>query len=91
MPCAGCRANRITATGSKALLPTANPSPIQQSAYSLEACAAAWIGMKLKRKLAWDAVTEMFVGDDAANALRGRKACKPEYDFELVLQRAGIV
>jgi hypothetical protein len=47
--------------------------------------------MKLKRKLAWDAVTEMFVGDDAANALRGRKACKPEYDFELVLQRAGIV
>jgi predicted dehydrogenase len=65
-------------------------APIQQSARSLEACAAAWIGMKLKRKLTWDAATEMFIGDDAANALRGRKARKPEYDFELVLQSAGI-
>jgi predicted dehydrogenase len=65
-------------------------APIQQSARSLEACAAAWIGMKLKRKLTWDAATEMFVGDDAANALRGRQARKPEYDFELVLKRAGI-
>jgi predicted dehydrogenase len=65
-------------------------APIQQSARSLEACAAAWIGMKLKRKLNWDAATEMFVGDDEANALRGRKARKPEYDFELTLKRAGI-
>ncbi len=65
-------------------------APIQQSARSLEACAVAWIGMKLKRKLTWDAATEMFVGDDAANALRGRKARKPEYDFELMLQSAGI-
>ncbi len=65
-------------------------APIQQSARSLEACAAAWIGMKLKRKLTWDAAAERFVGDDAANALRGRQARKPEYDFELVLQRAGI-
>ena len=66
-------------------------APIHQSARSLEACAAAWIGMKLKRKLTWDASTEMFVGDDAANALRGRPARKPEYDFELVLERAGII
>jgi hypothetical protein len=65
-------------------------APIQQSARSLEACAAAWIGMKLKRKLTWDAATESFVGDDAANALRSRKARKPEYDFELVLKKAGI-
>jgi hypothetical protein len=65
-------------------------APIQQSARSLEACAAAWIGMKLKRKLSWDAATERFVGDDDANALRGRKARKPEYDFELALQHAGI-
>jgi myo-inositol 2-dehydrogenase/D-chiro-inositol 1-dehydrogenase len=65
-------------------------APIQQSARSLEACAAAWIGMKLKRKLTWDVATEMFVGDDGANALRGRRARKPEYDFELALQRAGI-
>ena len=65
-------------------------APIQQSARSLEACAAAWISMKLKRKLTWDAATEMFVGDDAANALRGRQARKPEYNFELVLKQAGI-
>jgi predicted dehydrogenase len=65
-------------------------APIQQSARSLEACAAAWISMKLKRKLTWDVATEMFVGDDAANALRERKARKPEYDFNLVLKKAGI-
>jgi predicted dehydrogenase len=66
-------------------------APIQQSARSLEACAAAWIGMKLKRKLQWDAAAEMFVGDDAANALRGRQARKPEYDFELMMKKAGLV
>jgi predicted dehydrogenase len=65
-------------------------APIQQSARSLEACAAAWISMKLNRKLAWDAATERFAGDDAANALRRRPARKPEYDFELALKQAGI-
>jgi myo-inositol 2-dehydrogenase / D-chiro-inositol 1-dehydrogenase len=65
-------------------------APIQQSARSLEACAAAWIGMKLKRKLTWDAATEMFISDDAANALRSRSARKPEFDFERVLKSAGI-
>ena len=65
-------------------------APIQQSARSLEACAAAWISMKLKRKLTWDVATEMFPGDDAANALRERKARKPEYDFNLALKKAGI-
>jgi len=65
-------------------------APIQQSARSLQACAAAWISMKLRRKLTWDAATEMFVGDDEANALRGRKSRKPEYDYELALKNAGI-
>jgi len=65
-------------------------APIQQSARSLEACAAAWIAMKLQRKLTWDAKTEMFVGDEAANALRSRPARKPEYDFEHLLQKAGV-
>ncbi len=27
--------------------------------------AAAWIGMKLKRKLTWDPATKRFIGDDA--------------------------
>jgi len=65
-------------------------APIQQSARSLEACAAAWISMKLRRKLTWDAATESFPGDDEANALRGRKARKPEFDYALAMQRAGI-
>lgn len=65
-------------------------APIQQSARSLEACAAAWIAMKLKRKLSWDAAAEKFVDDDAANALRSRPARKPEYDFELVMKKAGL-
>jgi hypothetical protein len=57
---------------------------------SLEACAATWIGMKLKRKLARDVGTESFVEDDAANALRGGRGRKPEFDFAPVLKRAGI-
>jgi hypothetical protein len=65
-------------------------APIEQSARSLEACAAAWIGMKLKRKLTWDATTEMFVGDDQANAMRERKARKPEYDINVVMNKAGL-
>lgn len=65
-------------------------APIQQSARSLEACAAAWIGMKLKRKLTWDAASEMFVNDDEANGWRGRKARKPEYDYAVAMKRAGI-
>ncbi|HVU27586.1 MAG TPA: Gfo/Idh/MocA family oxidoreductase [Verrucomicrobiae bacterium] len=65
-------------------------APIQQSARSLETCAAAWIGMKLKRKLYWDAATEKFVNDNAANVLRSRPARKPEFDFERVLKSADI-
>ncbi len=65
-------------------------APIQQSARSLQACVAAWISMKLKRKLTWDATTEMFVGNDAANALRGRTARKPEYDYAVAMKKAGL-
>jgi len=65
-------------------------APVDQAVRSLEACCAAWISMKLNRKLKWDAATESFPGDDAANALRGRKARKAAFDFELALKRAGI-
>jgi myo-inositol 2-dehydrogenase / D-chiro-inositol 1-dehydrogenase len=65
-------------------------APIQQSARSLEACAAAWIAMKLKRKLNWDAKTEMFIGDDEANTRRERKARKAEYDIQVVMKNAGL-
>lgn len=65
-------------------------APIQQSARSLEACCAAWISMKLGRKLAWDVASEMFAGDAAANALRERKARKSEYDYAVAMRRAGL-
>src|SRR5882757_7936635 len=66
-------------------------APIQQSARSLEACAAAWIGMKLKRKLTWDAATEMFVSDDEGSAMREGGAPKPEYDYNVAMTKAGLV
>ncbi len=65
-------------------------APIEQSARSLQACATAWIGMKLKRKLTWDFATESFVGDDEANALRSREPRKAEYDFRIAMKKAGL-
>lgn len=65
-------------------------APIQQSSRSLEACVVAWVSMKLGRPVNWNAATESFVDDDAANALRSRKARKPEYDFQVALTKAGI-
>ena len=65
-------------------------APIEQSARSLQACATAWIGMKLKRKLTWDAVAESFVGDDEANALRSRQPRKSEFDYRVAMKKAGL-
>lgn len=66
-------------------------APIEQSARSLQACAAAWIGMKLQRKITWDPVKETFPGDAEANALCSRKPRKAEYDYRENLKKAGIV
>lgn len=65
-------------------------APVDQAARSHEACAAAWIAMKLKRKLTWDSAKEMFVGDDEANALCARRPRKPEYDFNVAMKKAGL-
>jgi predicted dehydrogenase len=65
-------------------------APVDQAARSLQACAAAWISMKLGHKLTWDAAKEAFTGDDAANAMRSRKARAPEYDVNVLLKNAGI-
>jgi predicted dehydrogenase len=65
-------------------------APIEHSSRSLQACATAWIAMKLKRKLTWDAATESFVGDDAANALRSRNPRKAEYDYRVAMANAGL-
>lgn len=65
-------------------------APVQQSSRSLEACAVAWIGMKLNRKLVWDAKKETFVNDKDANAMLSRKARKNEYDIAQIMKKAGL-
>jgi predicted dehydrogenase len=65
-------------------------APVDQSSRSLEACAIAWIGMKLNRKLTWDAKKEMFVGDNEANGMLSRKSRKAEYDVALLMKKAGL-
>lgn len=65
-------------------------APVDQSSRSLEACAIAWIGMKLNRKLTWDAKKEMFVGDNEANGMLSRKSRKAEYDIALLMKKAGL-
>jgi hypothetical protein len=63
---------------------------VDQSARSLEACAAAWIGMKLNRKLTWDVVKENFANDNEANKMLSRKVRKPEYDVARIMKQAGL-
>ncbi|MBC8125702.1 MAG: Gfo/Idh/MocA family oxidoreductase [Gloeobacteraceae cyanobacterium ES-bin-144] len=65
-------------------------APVDQAARSLQTCAAAWIGMKLKRKLTWDVTKEAFINDDEANAMRDRKPRSADYDFNAVMKKAGI-
>ena len=61
---------------------------IEQSAPALEACAAAWIAMKLGRKLTWDPRAEAFVGDVEANAMCRRKPRKAAYDLVPIMRKA---
>lgn len=65
-------------------------APVDQAARSLQACAAAWIGMKLGRQVTWDVATESFLNDAEANALCGRKPRSAEYDLHLIMKKAGI-
>lgn len=65
-------------------------APVDQASCSLNACAAAWVSMKLGRKLKWDAAKEAFVNDDEANAMRSRSPRKAEYDIQAMLKSGGI-
>jgi myo-inositol 2-dehydrogenase/D-chiro-inositol 1-dehydrogenase len=65
-------------------------APVDQSARSLEACAVAWIGMKLNRKLNWDAKKEQFIKDKEANSMLARKAERPGYDIASIMKKAGL-
>ncbi len=55
-------------------------APIDQAVRSLQACAAAWISMKLGRPLEWDPARESFTNDAEANALRKRTPRSARYD-----------
>jgi myo-inositol 2-dehydrogenase/D-chiro-inositol 1-dehydrogenase len=65
-------------------------APVYESARSLEACAAAWIGMKLGRRLTWDSRKEKFVKDKEANAMMERKVQDPQYDLAAIMKKAGL-
>jgi hypothetical protein len=65
-------------------------APVEEAARSVSTCCVAWIGMKLGRKLNWDVATESFIGDDEANALRGRTPRRAEFDIQALLKQAGI-
>ena len=65
-------------------------APVDQAVRSLEACAAAWIGMKLKRKLTWDPTREQFAGDAEANALCARAPRSSAYDIRRIMREARL-
>ncbi len=65
-------------------------APVDQSARSLEACAAGWIAMKLGRRLTWDATAERFVNDAEANRLCARTPRSPQYDVGRLMKQAGL-
>ncbi len=65
-------------------------APVDQAVRSLQACAAAWIGMKLGRPLTWDAASEQFVGDAQAAALCARTPRSAKYDIAAVMKAAGL-
>jgi hypothetical protein len=65
-------------------------APVDQATRSHEACCAAWIGMKLRRKLEWNPDKEAFSNDAEANAMRARRPRAPAWDLARVMKRAGL-
>jgi hypothetical protein len=65
-------------------------APVDQAVRSMQACAAAWISMKLNRPLRWDPEREEFIGDVEANALRRRTPRSAQFDVQRLLRNAGL-
>ena len=65
-------------------------APVDQAVRSLQACATAWISMKLDRPVTWDPAKEEFVNDPQANTLRMRTPRSARYDVHRVLREARI-
>ena len=59
----------------------------EQAHRSTSACIIGWIAMKLGRKLRWDPVKEVFLGDDEANAMRSRPQRAP-YGIDRLLKKS---
>ena len=65
-------------------------APVDQAVRSLQACATAWISMKLDRPVTWDPAKEEFVNDNQANAMRRRTPRSAAYDVHRVLEAARV-
>ncbi len=63
-------------------------APVDQAVRSLQACATAWISMKLGRPVTWDAAREEFPGDAEANALRTRAPRSSRFDVHRIARLA---
>jgi predicted dehydrogenase len=64
-------------------------APVDQAVKSLQACAVAWIGMKLGRRLTWDPRAERFQ-EAEGNALRARKPRSAAFDIDRVMREARL-
>ena len=63
-----------------------NASPAETGHRSCSACLVAHAGMKLGRKLTWDAAVERFVNDEEANHMLGRPQ-RAKYGTDALVQR----
>jgi predicted dehydrogenase len=61
-------------------------APIDQAVRSLQACATAWISMKLGRTLEWDPTREQFVNDAQAQAMTKRTPRSARYDVHRLVR-----
>ena len=65
-------------------------APVDQAVRSMQACATAWISMKLNRPVTWDPAKEEFTDDAAANALRMRTPRSAQYDVHRLMRSAHL-
>ena len=65
-------------------------APVDQAVRSMQACATAWISMKLDRPLTWNPAKEEFVNDAEANAMRRRTPRSAAYNVHRILETARL-
>ena len=65
-------------------------APVDQAVRSLQACAAAWISMKLDRPVTWDPAKEEFVNDPQANLMRTRLPRSARFDVHTIMKSASL-